>query len=209
MNGEPLDRAMGAVPLIVPRWYAVASVKWLKRIDVLTEPYSRRVPDRPLHVRVARPPAGARDFMRVRARITDPAARLGHPPPAPTRCGARPGREPGRSRSVDVSFTGAGDWHAANARSARGALSVAGVVAPSGRPTSGTPHNPCEGDRRRRQRATRRAALEPARLRQQRHRRAPRRRQLVAGGRTRSSLERSGPRRVIPWNGPSQPLRSR
>ena len=26
--------------LIVPHWYAVASVKWLKRIDVLTEPFA-------------------------------------------------------------------------------------------------------------------------------------------------------------------------
>jgi DMSO/TMAO reductase YedYZ molybdopterin-dependent catalytic subunit len=41
MNGEPLDLDHGApFRLIVPHWYAVASVKWLKRIDVLTEPYS-------------------------------------------------------------------------------------------------------------------------------------------------------------------------
>src|SRR4051794_39322539 len=41
MNGEPLGLDHGApFRLIVPHWYAVASVKWLKRIDVLTEPYS-------------------------------------------------------------------------------------------------------------------------------------------------------------------------
>ena len=40
MNGEPLIPDHGApFRLIVPHWYAVASVKWLKRIDVLTEPY--------------------------------------------------------------------------------------------------------------------------------------------------------------------------
>jgi len=41
MNGEPLGPDHGApFRLIVPHWYAVASVKWLKRIDVLTEPYT-------------------------------------------------------------------------------------------------------------------------------------------------------------------------
>src|SRR5215203_1666408 len=39
MNGQPLIPDHGApFRLIVPHWYAVASVKWLKRIDVLTEP---------------------------------------------------------------------------------------------------------------------------------------------------------------------------
>ena len=37
MNGEPLNPDHGApVRLIVPHWYGVASVKWLKRIEVLT-----------------------------------------------------------------------------------------------------------------------------------------------------------------------------
>src|SRR5918994_4565903 len=41
MNGKPLGRDHGApYRLIVPHWYAVASVKWLTRIDVLTEPYT-------------------------------------------------------------------------------------------------------------------------------------------------------------------------
>ena len=59
--------------LIVPHWYAVASVKWLKGIDVLTERFAGEFqtghyiyewPDRP-HEAVS--------LMRVRARITDPA----------------------------------------------------------------------------------------------------------------------------------------
>src|SRR3954469_2138901 len=38
MNGEPLRPDHGApFRLVVPHWYAVASVKWLERIDVLTE----------------------------------------------------------------------------------------------------------------------------------------------------------------------------
>ncbi|HVN69321.1 MAG TPA: sulfite oxidase [Candidatus Binatia bacterium] len=40
MNGEPLNAEHGApFRLIVPRWYAIASVKWLTRIDVLTAPF--------------------------------------------------------------------------------------------------------------------------------------------------------------------------
>ncbi len=84
MNGEPLRPDHGApFRMIVPHWYAVASVKWLRRIDVLTEPYVGEFqtghyiyewPDRP-HEPVA--------LMRVRARITDPSpgcrALHGHP----------------------------------------------------------------------------------------------------------------------------------
>ena len=96
MNGEPLGPDHGApFRLIVPHWYAVASVKWLKRIDVLTEPYTGEFqtghymyewPDRP-HEPVS--------LMRVRARITDPAPARSSPP-ARTPCAARHGREPGR-----------------------------------------------------------------------------------------------------------------
>src|SRR4051794_33011381 len=81
MNGEPLNADHGApFRLIVPHWYAVASVKWMKHIDVLTEPfvgefetghYTYQWPDRP--------PERVR-LMRVRARITHPAA--GAPVPA-------------------------------------------------------------------------------------------------------------------------------
>ena len=113
MNGEPLTPDHGApFRLIVPHWYAVASVKWLKRIDVLTEPFSGEFqtghyiyewPDRP-HEPV--------DLMRVRARITDPAP--GTIIPAGTytvRGKAWSGTGP--VTAVDVSFTGEGEWHAA------------------------------------------------------------------------------------------------
>jgi DMSO/TMAO reductase YedYZ molybdopterin-dependent catalytic subunit len=40
MNGEPLEPEHGApVRLFVPGWYGVASVKWLRRIEVLTRPF--------------------------------------------------------------------------------------------------------------------------------------------------------------------------
>ena len=83
MNGEPLRPDHGApFRLIVPHWYAVASVKWLRRIDVLTEPYTgefqtghyiysgQTVRTRPC------------SLMRVRARITDPAPSVGPSPRA-------------------------------------------------------------------------------------------------------------------------------
>jgi len=40
MNGAPLPLHHGApLRLIVPRWFGVASVKWLERIDAITEPF--------------------------------------------------------------------------------------------------------------------------------------------------------------------------
>jgi DMSO/TMAO reductase YedYZ molybdopterin-dependent catalytic subunit len=120
MNGEPLIPDHGApFRLIVPHWYAVASVKWLKRIDVLTEPYVGEFQtghymyewaDRP-HERVS--------LMRVRARITDPA------PGAIIEAGTYTVRGKawsgtGPITKVDISFTGAGEWHAADVEAAKG-----------------------------------------------------------------------------------------
>ena len=113
MNGEPLGPDHGApFRLIVPHWYAVASVKWLKRIDVLTEPFAGEFqtghyiyqwPDRP-HEPVS--------LMRVRARITDPAqaaiiSRGTHSVRGKAWSGTGPVTQ------VDISLTGEGDWHAA------------------------------------------------------------------------------------------------
>lgn len=40
MNGEPLEPAHGfPVRLLVPGWYGVASVKWLRRIELLDRPF--------------------------------------------------------------------------------------------------------------------------------------------------------------------------
>ncbi|ORI20272.1 hypothetical protein BJI47_04330 [Rhodococcus sp. 1168] len=110
MNGEPLGSDHGApFRLIVPHWYAVASVKWLKRIDVITEPYSGEFqtghymyewPDRP-HEAVT--------LIRPRALITDPTpgSILGHGPYT-VRGKAWSGTGP--IARVDVSLTGEGDW---------------------------------------------------------------------------------------------------
>jgi len=120
MNGRPLGPDHGApFRMIVPHWYAVASVKWLTTIEVLTEPftgefqtghYMYQWPDR------NQEPV---DLMRVRARITDPAP------------GATMGTEPylvkgkawsgqGPVTSVEVSLTGEGDWQPAEVQPAKG-----------------------------------------------------------------------------------------
>jgi DMSO/TMAO reductase YedYZ molybdopterin-dependent catalytic subunit len=121
MNGEPLSPDHGApFRVIVPHWYAVASVKWLKRIDVLTEPYTGEFqtghymfewPDRP-HEAVT--------LMRVRARITDPA------PGSTISAGTHTVRGKawsgtGSVTRVEVSLTGEGDWHAARLEPPKGA----------------------------------------------------------------------------------------
>ncbi|MFL5842967.1 MAG: sulfite oxidase [Thermoleophilaceae bacterium] len=120
MNGEPLGPDHGApFRLVVPHWYAVASVKWLKRIDVLTESFSGEFqtghyiyewPDRP-HEPV--------ELMRVRARITDPLnGAVIDQGTRTVRGKAWSGTGP--VTKVEVSFTGEGDWHSADVERAKG-----------------------------------------------------------------------------------------
>src|SRR5918994_5423382 len=74
MNGEPLGADHGApFRIIAPHWYAVASVKWLTRIDILTEPYTGEFQTGHYIYEWADRPHEPVDLMRVRARITDPA----------------------------------------------------------------------------------------------------------------------------------------
>jgi DMSO/TMAO reductase YedYZ molybdopterin-dependent catalytic subunit len=120
MNGEPLSPDHGApFRLIVPRWYAVASVKWLKRIAVLTEPHSGEFqtghymyqwPDRP-HEAVT--------LMRARARITDPARGATIAPDRYTVRG-KAWSGTGPVTQVDVSLTGEGDWNVAQLEPPKG-----------------------------------------------------------------------------------------
>ena len=119
MNGEPLGQDHGSpFRLIVPHWYAVASVKWLKRIDVLTEPFAGEFQTgHYVYEWEDRPPEPV-DLMRVRARITAPAA--GSIIPAGThtvRGKAWSGTGP--VTRVDVSLTGAGEWYRGRPRTRR------------------------------------------------------------------------------------------
>jgi len=111
MNDEPLIADHGApFRLVVPHWYGVASVKWLKRIDVLTEPYAGEFQtghymyewaDRP-HERVS--------LMRVRARITDPAPGITIPV-GTHKVRGKAWSGAGPVTDVHLSFTGEGEWH--------------------------------------------------------------------------------------------------
>ena len=148
MNGEPLTREHGApFRVIVPRWYAVASVKWLKRIDVLTEPYRGEFqtghymyewPDRPSRGRGLHARTGAH---------YRPGARFGHPPRHLH--GAGQGLVGNRANHAGrCQLHGRRRLARGERRSAQGALSVAGLVARVGGQQRGAPHDPCEGDRR-------------------------------------------------------------
>jgi DMSO/TMAO reductase YedYZ molybdopterin-dependent catalytic subunit len=120
MNGRPLLPDHGSpFRLIVPRWFAVASVKWLTRLDVLTEPftgefqtghYMYQWPDRA-------PEPVTR--MRVRARITDPAPAAVIPAGTYTVRG-KAWSGTGPVTAVHVSLTGAGEWHEAKVEPAAG-----------------------------------------------------------------------------------------
>ncbi len=113
MNGAPLGPDHGSpFRLIVPDWYAVASVKWLTHLEVLTEPFAGEFqtghymyewPDRP-HEPVTR--------MRVRARITEPAAATVIPAGTCTVRG-KAWSGAGPITAVHVSVIGDGPWHEA------------------------------------------------------------------------------------------------
>jgi DMSO/TMAO reductase YedYZ molybdopterin-dependent catalytic subunit len=113
MNGEPLTPDHGApFRLIVPNWYGVASVKWLKRIDVITEHYCGEFQTGHYVYEWADRPHEYVTAMRVRARITDPA------PGATIAAGPHTVRGKawsgtGPIAQVHVSLTGEGDWHEA------------------------------------------------------------------------------------------------
>ena len=113
LNGEPLPPDHGApIRLVVPHWYAVASVKWLKRIDVLTEPYAGEFQTgHYMYEWPDRPPEPV-SLMRVRARITGPA------PGSTLSLGTHTVRGKAWSGTgpvtrVEISLTGEGDWHPA------------------------------------------------------------------------------------------------
>src|SRR4051812_25387595 len=120
MNGEPLGADHGApFRLIAPHWYAVASVKWLARIDVLTEAYAGEFQTGHYIYEWADRPHEPVTLMRVRARMTDPApGSLLQAGPHTLRGKAWSGTGP--VTLVEVSFTGAGDWYPAQLEAPRG-----------------------------------------------------------------------------------------
>ena len=120
MNGEPLPADHGApFRIVVPHWYAVASVKWLKRIDVLTEPYAGEFQTGHYIYQWADRPHEPVTVMRVRSRITDPApGSTIDRGPYTVRGKAWSGTGP--VTAVDVSLTGEGDWQPAQLQAPKG-----------------------------------------------------------------------------------------
>ena len=161
----------------MPHWYAVASVKWLKRIDVLTEPFAGEFQTG--HYVYDGPTARTSPsrLMRVRARITDPS------PGDVIGRGTHTVRGKAWSGTGPVTrSTSASPAKATGTRpswSAQRPLPMAGLDLRLGRDRRRTAFHPRPSHRRRRQRPTRSPALEPARLRQQRHRGLLRRRVLI------------------------------
>lgn len=78
MNGEPLPLEHGyPLRLIVPGWYAVASVKWLTEIEVIGSPFEGFFQTERYVYETARAGTVAREpvrLQRVRSVITEPAA---------------------------------------------------------------------------------------------------------------------------------------
>ena len=208
MNGEPLAPDHGApFRLIVP---ALVRRRLGEVAEADRRPHRalrRRVPDRPLHLPVARPPARARHAHAGAGPHHRPRARRRSSPSAPTRSAGRPGPAPGPITSVDVSLTGEGDWHPAQLDPPTGPYQWQDWSLRLGRRRRRPAHPARPSDRRRRQRPARRPAVEPAGLREQRHRghlrRPPVTHPRLAGGRHNGAATvgpdqpcRSGPARV-------------
>jgi DMSO/TMAO reductase YedYZ molybdopterin-dependent catalytic subunit len=120
MNGQPLGRDHGApFRLIVPHWYAVASVKWLERLDVLTEPYTGEFQTGHYIYEWADQPHEPVTLMRVRARITEPTPGAVLTQDSCTVRG-KAWSGTGPITRVDVSLTGEGDWQPAQLEPASG-----------------------------------------------------------------------------------------
>ena len=74
MNGQPLQPQHGfPLRLLVPGWYGMASVKWLRRIEVVSEPYTGYQQASAYHYRAtADDPGVPVSRIRVRALMTPP-----------------------------------------------------------------------------------------------------------------------------------------
>jgi DMSO/TMAO reductase YedYZ molybdopterin-dependent catalytic subunit len=113
MNGEPLNPDHGApFRMIVPQYYGVASVKWLKRIEVTTEPFHGEFQSHHYMYEWPDRPAEPVTLMRPRAQITAPAPHAKIPAGSYTVRG-KAWSGTGPVTSVEVSLAGEGGWQRA------------------------------------------------------------------------------------------------
>lgn len=113
MNGEPLNEDHGApLRLVVPGWYGMAAVKWLRAIEVLTAPYQGQFQTKSYVFEWQDRPWEPVRAMRPKALITDPAEDESLSPGTITVRGkAWSGASP--VTAVEVSIDGAGEWRPA------------------------------------------------------------------------------------------------
>ena len=121
MNGEPLNPDHGApFRLIVPHWYGVASVKWLKRIEVLTQPFIGEFETGHYMYQWGDRPTERVTLMRPRARITDPNRGAIIPAGQSYVVRGKAWSGTGPVTNVDVSLTGESAWLPAHLETPRG-----------------------------------------------------------------------------------------
>ena len=181
MNGEPLNPDHGApFRLIVPHWYGVASVKWLKHIEVVTKPFIGEFETGHYMYQWADRPAERVTVMRPRARITDPreGAVISGGGKYVVRGKAWSGTGP--VTNVDISLTGESEWLPAHLETPERPVPVAELVVRMGAHGARPKEPPRPRHRCRRERPTRSPDLEQAGLREQRHRSHLRRRSMRA-----------------------------
>jgi DMSO/TMAO reductase YedYZ molybdopterin-dependent catalytic subunit len=120
MNGEPLGPDHGSpFRLVVPHWFAVASVKWLQHIDVLSEPFVGEFQTGHYMYEWGDRPHEPVTLMRVRARITDPAP-AGVIPAGTYTLRGKAWSGTGPITAVELCFTGAGEWQPARVEAPNG-----------------------------------------------------------------------------------------
>jgi len=121
MNGEPLSPDHGApFRLVVPHWYGVASVKWLKSVEVLTEPFVGEFETGHYMYQWADRPPERVTVVKPRARITDP--HRGSSIRAGETCVIRGKTWSGTGpvTNVEVSLTGESEWLPAHVQGRNG-----------------------------------------------------------------------------------------
>ena len=121
MNNEPLNPDHGApFRLIVPHYYGVASVKWLKRIELLTKPFAGEFETGHYLYQWADRPAERVTLMRPRARITDPHRGAIIPAGKSYMIRGKAWSGTGPVTNVDVSLTGESEWFPAHIETPKG-----------------------------------------------------------------------------------------
>jgi DMSO/TMAO reductase YedYZ molybdopterin-dependent catalytic subunit len=121
MNGEPLNSDHGApVRLIVPHWYGVASVKWLKRIEVLSQPFIGEFETGHYMYQWADRPPERVTVMRPRARITAPRRATTIDGGAKHLVCGKAWSGTGPVTNVDISLTGESEWLPAHLETRKG-----------------------------------------------------------------------------------------